>query len=121
MIIPIDVTIEQLRAFTKTQLINKLSTWLTANFTKRQLILWLMGIDSSSETVSTYSNGLEIKTETTRDVETNAVINTKIITYTLYPTGEVDEITIVNKDGSGVEINRKVIKHYTDGRQPTVT
>lgn len=102
------------------QTVTQLKTALTADMTKRDLLIIANGgSDKLSEMVSTYDkNGYEIKTETVRDVETNAVISTKTITYTLYPKGEVDEITIVEKDGSGKEISRKVIKHYTDGRQP---
>ena len=55
MIIPVDVTLEQLRALTKAQIISRLSTWLTNNFTKRQLILWLMDIEvMDDEPVRTY-------------------------------------------------------------------
>jgi hypothetical protein len=105
----------------RTQTVAQLKTALTAGLTKRDLLILAIGSDKLSDLVSAYDkDGLEIKTETVRDVETNAVISTKIITYTLYPKGEVDEITIVINDGSGKEISRKVIKHYEDGMQPTV-
>ena len=105
------------------QTITQLKTALTADMTKRDLLIIANGgSDKLSEMVSTYDkNGLEIKTETIRDVETNAIVSTNVITYTLYPKGEVDEITIIVKDGSGKEISRKVIKHYIDGKQPTAT
>ena len=105
------------------QTVTQLKTALTADMTKRDLLIIANGgSDKLSEMASTYDkNGLVIKTETIRDVETNAIISTNVITYTLYPKGEVDEITIIVKDGSGKEISRKVIKHYIDGKQPTVT
>ena len=124
MIIPVDVTLEQLRALTKTQIINRLSTWLTNHFTKRQLILWLMDIEAlDDEPVRTYQADGQITSETivTRDTETNAQVNKRIVTWTYYATGEVDTITIKVYDGSNALLRTKAIKHYTDGRQPTVT
>jgi hypothetical protein len=103
------------------QTVTQLKADLTAGMTKRDLLIIANGSDKLSDLVSTFDkNGYEIKTETIRDVETNAIISVKTITYTLYPKGEVDEITIIVKDGSGKEISRKVIKHYLDGKQPTV-
>ena len=124
MIIPVDVTLEQLRALTKAQIINKLSMWLTNHFTKRQLILWLMDIEAlDDEPVRTYQADGQITSETivTRDTETNAQVNKRIVTWTYYATGEVDTITIKVYDGSNALLRTKAIKHYTDGRQPTVT
>ena len=119
MLPKIETPITDLQKHTVTQL----KTALTADMTKRDLLIIANGgSDKLSEMVSTYDkNGLEIKTETVRDVETNAIVSTNVITYTLYPKGEVDEITIIVKDGSGKEISRKVIKHYIDGKQPTAT
>lgn len=124
MIIPVDVTLKQLRALTKTQIINKLSTWLTNNFTKRQLILWLMDMDVIDiEPVRTYQADGQIESETTItvDTETNAQVNKRVTTWTYYATGEVNVITIKQYDGSNNLLHTKAIKHYKDGRQPTVT
>ena len=124
MIIPVDVTLAQLRALTKAQIISRLSTWLTNNFTKRQLILWLMDMDVLTlDPVRTYQADGQITSETivTRDTETNAQVNKRIVTWTYYATGEVDTITIKVYDGSNALLRTKSIKHYTDGRQPTVT
>ena len=100
----------------RTKTVTQLKADLTAGMTKRDLLIAANGgSDKLSDMVSIYDkDGLEIKTETVRDVETNAIISTKVITYTLYPKGEVDEITIVVKDGGGKEISKKVIKHYLD-------
>ena len=124
MIIPIDVTLEQLRSFTKTQIINKLSTWLTANMTKRQLILWLMDIEvMNNPPVHIYRPDGQIESESvvTVDTETNLQVSKRVTNWTYYPTGEVHEITIQNYDGNNVLLRTKIIKHYTDGKQPTVT
>ena len=124
MIIPVDVTLEQLRALTKTQIINKLSTYLTNNMTKRRLILWLMDMDVIDiEPVRTYRADGQIESETTItvDTETNAQVNKRVTTWTYYATGEVNVITIKQYDGSKNLLRTKAIKHYQDGKQPTVT
>lgn len=124
MIIPVDVTLEQLRALTKTQIITKLSNWLTKNFTKRQLILWLMDIEVIDiEPVRTYRADGQIASETivTKDTETNLQVNKRETLWSYYPTGEVNVITIKQYDSNNVLLHAKAIKHYKDGRQPTVT
>ena len=124
MIIPVDVTLEQLRALTKAQIINRLSTWLTNHFTKRQLILWLMDIEvMDDEPVRTYRADGQISSETivTKDTETNLQVNKRVVTWTYYATGEVNVITIKQYDANNVLLHTKAIKHYKDGRQPTVT
>jgi hypothetical protein len=124
MIIPVDVTLEQLRALTKTQIINKLSTWLTKNFTKRQLILWLMDIEvMDMPPIRTYRADGQIASETivTKDTGTNLQVNKREATWTYYATGEVNVITIKQYDANNVLLHTKAIKHYKDGRQPTVT
>ena len=124
MIIPVDVTLAQLRSMTKTQIINRLSTWLTNHFTKRQLILWLMDIEVlENDPVRTYRADGQIESETTIDVdtETNLQVNKRVVTWTYYATGEVDIITIKQYDNNDALLMTKTIKHYTDGTQPTGT
>jgi hypothetical protein len=124
MIIPVDVTLAQLRGMTKTQIINRLSTWLTNNMTKRQLILWLMDMDVISiDPVRTYRADGQIESETRIEVdtETNKQVGKRVTTWTYYPTGEVDVIAIKTYNGKNALLKTKAIKHYRDGKQPTVT
>jgi len=124
MIIPVDVTLEQLRSMTKTQIINRLSTWLTNHFTKRQLILWLMDIEvMDDEPVRTYRADGQISSETlvTKDTETNLQVSKHVTTWSYYATVEVNVITTKTYDGANNLVHTKAIKHYKDGRQPTVT
>jgi len=124
MIIPVDVTLEQLRALTKAQIITKLSNWLTKNFTKRQLILWLMDIEvMDDEPIRTYRPDGQIASESvvTVDTETNLQVSKREVTWSYYATGEVSVITIKQYDANNVLLHTKAIKHYKDGRQPTVT
>jgi queuine/archaeosine tRNA-ribosyltransferase len=124
MIIPVNVTLEQLRAYTKTQIISKLSTWLTNNFTKRQLILWLMEIDVMQlepERIYQVDGQIASEISVTVDTETNLQVSKREVTWTYYATGEVNVITIKQYDANNVLLHTKAIKHYKDGRQPTVT
>lgn len=124
MIIPVDVTLTRLRSLTKTQIINKLTTYLTNNMNKRQLILWLMDMEVIQiDPIRTYRADGQIESETTVEVdtETNAQVNKRVTTWTYYATGEVNVITIKQYDGSNNLPHTKAIKHYKDGRQPTVT
>ena len=124
MILPVDITLEQLREMTKTQIINKLSTWLTNNFTKRQLVLWLLGADVIFDNpIIIYGGNGQItsQTEIERDGETGLQTKKIVTTWTYYASGEVDIITIKNYDASNVLLNTTTIKHYKDNRQPTVT
>ena len=124
MIIPVDVTLAQLRSMTKAKIIERLSTWLTKNMTKRQLILWLMDIEvMDDEPIRTYREDGQITSETTvtKDTETNLQVNKREASWTYYATGEVNVITIKQYDSNNVLLHAKAIKHYKDGRQPTVT
>ena len=86
--------------------------------TKRDALISLNGGSDrvTDEPIRVYRKDGQIQSqvETVRDVETNAVILTKTITWTYYPKGEVDLITIVENG------KKKIIKHFVDGRQPEV-
>lgn len=125
MQIPIPYTLTQLRGFTKTQLINGISTYLTNNMTKRQILIWLMDntvtVADDSIRVTRADGQVTSITDVDRDLETGAMTGGRVVSYTYYPTGEVDTITISTRDASNAEIAKKIIKHYTDGKQPEVS
>lgn len=101
----------------------ELKTELTKDMTKRDVLIALNDGSEilSSEPVRKYRKDgqIESQTEVITDVETNALILIKTITWTYYPKGEVDEITIIETNSKGAE-KRKTIKHFIDGRQPEV-
>ena len=124
MIIPVDVTPAQLCSMTKTQIINRLSNWLTNNYNKRQLILWLMDAEELTlEPVRTFRADGQIESETviSTDMESGGQVRKTVTTWSYYPTGEVDTITQAEYTGKDALKQRRNIKHYKDGRQPTVT
>lgn len=121
MIIPVDITLEQLRSMTKTQIITKLSSWLTNNFTKRQLILWLLNTDIIPDNpIIEYGNDGQIvsQTEIEHDAETALQIRKVITTWTYYTNGDIDIIYVKNYDANNILMDTKTIKHYQDSRQP---
>jgi hypothetical protein len=124
VIINIPYTLAQLRGFTKTQLITGISNYLTNNMTKRQILIWLMDnlntVADASIRVKRADGQITSVTDVDRDMETGLMTGGRVVTFTYYPTGEVDTITISTRDAANVEIAKKVIKHYTDGKQPEV-
>lgn len=125
-ILPVNYTIDQLRAATKTQIITAISNYLTNNFTKRQIVIWLLNNTDvlANDPVRTYNPDGQIASEMDVDVdaETGLQVDGKTVTWTYYPTGEVDEITIQTLDATGTVTQTKTIKHYISvTRQPTVT
>jgi hypothetical protein len=118
-----DLTLSQLRAATKAQIITGISNYL-ANLSKRQIILFLMDRDviPDAPILSHRPDGqLTTQVDVNRDAETGTMIDGRQITWTYYPTGEVDTITISTRDATDKEIAKKIIKHFTDGRAPVVT
>ena len=57
-----------------------------------------------------------------RKVETENALGDKtggtVTTYTYYPNGDIEDITIVHRDGDGNITEQYTIHHYQDGRQP---
>ena len=93
--------------------------------TKRAALIAINGSDrvSNVATISRKDGQIERQAEAVRDVETDALILTRTITWTYYEKEKgapVDTIMIVETDSAGKETSRKAIKHYLDGRQPEV-
>ena len=125
----INYTIEQLRAATKTQILTKLTTWLS-NRTKAQLIGLILTvaddlgdrIEIPEPTLSDHYPDGQIKSslQVNRDVLGNRT-GGRDTTWTYYPSGCVQDIIIQEFDASGTEIWHRRIHHYEDGRQPITT
>lgn len=118
-----EITLAQLRGYTKAQIINYVTKKLNG-MTRRKLImlLWDEIQEIPREPVRAYRKDEQIESqiEIQEDAETGEQTGKRALNWTYYPTGEVDEITISEFDASNALLKRKVIKHYTDGKQPTV-
>lgn len=113
-----NLNLAQLRAATKAQIITAIANYLTNNFTKRQLISFLMDRDIIPDPPArTYRTDGQIESETldTRDAETGALVSSRQVRWSYYPTGEVDTITVTEGNTT------RRIKHYLNGQPPTVT
>lgn len=58
------------------------------------------------------------RVDVTQERLTRKLTSRRTVTWSYYPVGCVDEITIVETDDKGKETARRVIKHFADGRQP---
>jgi hypothetical protein len=122
-----DLTLEQLRAATKEQIITKIMEKLKS-MTKGGICEFIWTIknivfeDVRLETLTVKHN--VPKGHLLRAFETTDILGNKLgsrrIEWTYYPTHEVDTITISELDANDQVISTKTIKHFTDGRQPAV-
>ena len=93
-------------------------------WTKREMVLFLLDSDRIVDTpiITRRVDGqVETYVEVERDMETDVRIGGRRLTYTYYPTGEVDTIVISQRDAADKEKSKRTIKHFKDGRQPEVT
>jgi hypothetical protein len=113
-----DLTPAQLRSSTKTQIITSIRDYLTAYFSKRQLIRFLLDRDRDNDTqVCTYYPDGQIKRtrDVERDIETAIKTGTRIIDWDYYANGAVQYITIITLDANDVETSRVRIRHNGNG------
>ena len=115
-----NLTLEQLRAATKAQIVTAITNWLN-NRTKRQIIALLIDMDVVADTpdVTYWPDGqIKRRDEVFRDA-LGDVTGGRRTNYAYYPTGEIDTITIIDVDADLTTVlGRRTIKHYLDGRQP---
>jgi len=117
-----DLTRAQLRALTKNQIISAIDAYLTATYTRKQIIQGCLDKDTEwGNPVCTYGpDGILTQNEIERDVETDAQVSRKYIVWDYYNTGEVNTIITEFYDENDALKRRKKIKHYKDGRQPEI-
>ena len=115
-----NLTLEQLKAATKAQIITAIDNWL-ANHTKRQIIELLLDATSIADRpdITRWPDGqIKRRDETFRDVEGN-VTGSRRTNYAYSPGGEIDTIETIDVDADLTTVlNRRTVKHFLDGRQP---
>ena len=115
------MTLAEMRASTKNQIINSIADYLQANLTRRQVIQLCRERDTEwDDPVSTYGadGQIESQNEIERDSETGAPVSRKYTTWTYYNNGNVNVIAVRVFDETDALVKQKIIKHYRDGRQP---
>ena len=116
-----NLTIQEMRASTKAEIITSIKNYLQDNFTRRDLIRMLRDRDTEwDEPIRTYrpDGQIESQIEVERDDDTQIQVSRRVTTWTYYNTGEVNVIKIEIYDENDVLKKTKRIKHYRDGRQP---
>ncbi len=124
-----NLTLDQLRAATKAQIITAIDNKLTA-MTKQQIIALVWSVVAPDDI--TVSDAPVIvtrpdkqpasQTEVTRDT-LGARVGGRVTTWTYFENEKgkpVDTITISERDATDKETVRRVIKHSASGGQPTV-
>jgi len=122
-----DLTLEQLRAATKDQIITRVTNLLTSLSRKGICeFIWTIkntnfaNITLSALTVShDVPEGQLLRIYENTDILGNKLGSTKT-EWTYYLTGEVATITTAELDPLGQVISTQTIKHFTDGRQPVI-
>lgn len=121
-----DLTLAQLRAAPKTQLIAAIDTKLAA-MTKKQLIalIWSVTVpedivDADTPVVVDGKHGPLSSLQVFRDA-LGAKTGSQRATWSYYPAGPVDTITLEELDAADVVTRRRQIKHFADGGQPVTT
>lgn len=117
-----DVTLEQLRAATKTQILNFISNKLSG-LTKLQLCRLLLRVgdidvdnllEFPDRAITTGdSRGELTRVQPFRDISGDKT-RTKLSNRTYYPSGCVDVWTLIQLDASDLEVGRTTIKHSED-------
>ena len=113
------LTLKQMRAATKAEILQDLA----ANNTKREIAAELLRQTQVADRVviTRDSEGRIVKrVEVQRDLLTGDRLGGRLTTRDFYATGEVNRIRISERDANNNETSRRTIKHFTDGRQPTV-
>jgi len=118
-----NLTLSQLRAATKAQIIVAIDNWLAIH-TKRRIIELLLDVTNIADRPDiTYGVDGQIARcdEVFRDT-LGAIVSGRRTNYVYYPTGEIDTIETIDVDADLTTVlSRRTVKHYLDGRQPTVT
>ena len=116
-----DMTLQELRASSKADIVKSVGQYIYDHFTKKQIIIWLLDTDRIQDRVQITrdkAGNITRRLTTWRDVLTGDVVANHDTTYTYYPTGEIEDITVTKRDGDGNITEQYTIHHYADGRQP---
>ena len=122
------MTLEQLKAATVGEILKNVGQYIAANYTKRQIITWLLLDDTEAKSIPdkvvvTKDDQKRVvkRVEVDRDPETGIALGGRVTTWQYFATGEIRYIVISDRDAENVETRKRTIQHYRDGRQPVVS
>lgn len=121
------LSLAELRAATKADILRDVAQFIAARFTKRQIIRWLVlgnmeGGGIPDRIIVTHDDqGRVIRmVKVWRDPETGERLGGTVITWDYFATGEVRFIIISDRDGNNTETRRRRIRHFRGGGQPVM-
>lgn len=115
------MTLEQMREEPLRDLCESISTYMQANFTKREVMEWLFETDCFVDPPQFTCDDQGRKTgrkQIGRFVETGNQKKNDEVTCTYYPNGDIEDITVIARDENDEIVEHYTIHHYQDGRQP---
>ena len=122
------MTLAELRAATKAEILRNVGEYIAANYTKRQIITWLLLDDMYARSIPDKvvvtkdgQNRVVKRVEIDLDPETGVALGGRVTTWQYFATGEIRYIVISDRDAENVETRKRTIQHYRDGRQPVVS
>lgn len=116
-----NMTLQQLRAASKADIVKDVGKYIHAHFTKLQICKWLLDVELIQDVVEVTrdeAGRIISRLQVWRHVVTGDVDHNSETTYTYYLNGNVEDITITKRDGDGNVTEQFTIHHYQDGRQP---
>lgn len=121
-----NMTLAELRAASKPDILKGVGRYIADHFTKRQIIAWLVLDNTEGKhipdkvIVTKGPHGNVRRVERYRDPATGTVLGGRVTTKSYYDTGEIHDIIISDRDENSVETRRVRIRHFRDGRQPVM-
>jgi len=119
MALSITMTLEQMRAATKAQILQNVA----AHNTKREIAVALLGQERVADRVVIIrdaENRIVKRVEVERDLLTGNRLGGRVTMRDFYDAGEVNRIIISERDAGNNEIGKRTIKHFRNGRQPVM-
>jgi len=122
------MSLPELRAATKLEILRNMGEYLAAKYTKRQIITWLLLDDMYARSIPDKvvvtkddKNRVVKRVEIDLDPETGVALGGTVTTWSYYKTGETEDIVTSTRNADNVETHRFTRHHFRDGRQPTVS
>lgn len=117
------LTLAELRASTKADIIHDVGRWMAANMSKREIIVWLMDAERIPDraVITRDDRGRIVRcVDVDRDPETGEALGGRVMLWQYFATGEIHYIVISDRDADNVETRRRRLCHFRDGRQPVM-
>ena len=117
------LSLENQRRLPLPALVENIANWMKFNMTKGEVMEWLLDTDTlfdAPEITRDEQGNITRRKQVGRFVETGKQKKNSEATYTYYSNGDIEDITIVERDENDEIVEQYTIHHYQDDRQPIV-